>query len=93
MEKGGKPATQWLNNKGCTLPACVVDTTDGHNARSRTSREALQVVRDFWRRTWRSPRSSRTLDTLEAKWRQAEAVPPLGSSHGQDHSGGVARAG
>ena len=52
MEAGGKPATRWLNNRVCALPAAVVDTVDNVTRTSRSTYGALQLLRDFWRRVW-----------------------------------------
>ena len=51
MEAGGKPATRWLHNRACALPAPVMDTVEGVTARGTTTRASLELLRDFW---WRA---------------------------------------
>ncbi|CAE6971378.1 unnamed protein product, partial [Symbiodinium sp. CCMP2456] len=75
FEQAGKEATRWLNNRVCALPAAVVDTFEGQTVTSRTTQEALQILTDFWRRTWNRPQPLTVLTDLEDSWRRADPVP------------------
>ena len=67
MEAGGKPATRWLHNRACALPAAVMDTVEGVTARGTTTRASLELLRDFW---WRAavatPRWDAAVTSIQA---------------------------
>ena len=76
MAQGGRATTNWLKGGNCALPGSITDTVNEVTTISRTSTEAIGLLRRFWRRVWRRPEPPDLLEHQQRSWRGQAQVPP-----------------
>ena len=66
MAQGGKATTSWLKGGSCALPGAITDTEAGITTTSRTTAEAIGLLRRFWQRVWQRPEPPDLLERSSA---------------------------
>ena len=76
MAQGGRATTSWLKGGNCALPGAITDTDAGITTTSRTTAEALGLLRGFWQRVWQRPEPPNLLEQQRRSWNDQTQLPP-----------------